>query len=384
MMKPTHENITLVNLIRLQQAFGAGSIKCVRIYNILKENNLLSNSFDKSGLCTAIENKDADKILSVTIDLVHKIIDDCIKNDIFMITPNDEKYPERLRNIANMPIVLYIKGKLPDIDAEPIISIVGPRRISEFGKKAAFSLAKRLAKAGIIIASGGALGADTCAHKGALCAKGITIAVLGCGICCDYLPQNRQMREEITHNGCLISEYPPYAPATKYAFPIRNRIVSALSIGTVVIEAGTKSGSLITARLANEQGRDVFAIPGNPTLPEYKGSNALLRDGAFPLLEAEDIFNQYVSKFPEKIDIEKAYVEDISVNNGQKISKKSQLGLSNEAEIVYNNLVNAKFTADDLLNLGLSDDELISALTELEIEHIIKAKPGGSYELINN
>ena len=359
-------------------------MKCVKIYNILRENNLLSDSFDKNTLSAVIESKDADKIFSVEIATVHKIIGDCIKNNIFTVTVEDAEYPDRLRYIADMPIVLYIKGVFPDIDNEPVVSIVGPRKISDFGKKAAFSLSKRLAKSGMIIASGGALGADTCAHKGALSANGRTIAVLGCGICYDYLPENRQMRNDITKNGCVISEHPPYASTTKYAFPVRNRIVAALSLGTVVIEAGSKSGALITARLANEQGRDVFVIPGNPTLPEYKGSNALLRDGAFPLLDASDVFNQYIPKFPEKIDIEKAFSEDTSSSENKKISKKLQLGLSKEAEIVYNNLNNAKFTADDLLSIGLSDDELISALTELEIEHIIKACPGGSYELLNN
>lgn len=380
-MELKNDNVTLVNLIRLQQAFGAGSMKAVKTYNILNQKNLLTRPFEKDNLYGAVESKAADKILSIDVESIYKIIDDCVKNNIFIITPLDTQYPERLRSIADFPIVLYIKGKFPEIDSEPVISIVGPRKISQFGKKASFSLAKRLCAAGMIIASGGALGADTCAHKGALAAKGKTVAVLGCGICSDYLPENRQMRQEITKNGCLISEYPPYASATKYAFPIRNRIVSAISLGTVVIEAGTKSGALITARLANEQGRDVFVIPGNPTLPEYKGSNALLRDGAYVLLDASDIFNQYITEFYDKIDIKKAFCKDDSEKDSQKNLKKLQLGLSKEAEIVYNNLVNSKFTADDLLTLGLSDDELISALTELEIENLIKAKPGGIYEL---
>ncbi len=383
-MKLVKDNILLINFIILQQAFGAGSVKAVKIYNILKEKNLMSTKLNKSVLNGLIEEKYIDKILKISYSDVFKIIDDCLNSNIFVITPYDIEYPERLRNINDMPLVLYIKGKLPDIDNEPIISIVGPRKISEFGKKASFSLAKRLAKAGFIIASGGALGADTCAHNGALACGSITIAVLGCGICYDYLPENRQMRENITKNGCVISEHPPFASTTKYAFPIRNRIVSALSLGTVVIEAGTKSGALITARLANEQGRDVFVIPGNPTLPEYKGSNALLRDGAIPLLDANDIFNQYISAFSEKINIEKAYSNENLIDNDKKTSKKLQISLSKEAKIVYNNLVNENFIADDLLGLEISDDELISALTELEIEGIIKAYPGGKYKLINN
>lgn len=378
------ENITLVNLITIQQCFGAGSMKAVKIFNSLRDASILDEPFIKSEISGVIAQKDADKILSFDINKIYKIIDDCIKNNIFVVTVCDNNYPERLRNIADCPLVLYIKGEFCDVDNLPLISIVGPRKISDFGKKAAFSLSKRLSQAGMIVVSGAALGADTCAHKGALAANAKTIAILGCGICYDYLSENRILREEISKNGCLISEYPPYAEATKYSFPIRNRIISALSMGTVVIEASLKSGSLITARLANEQGRDVFVIPGNPTLDYYKGSNALLRDGAIPLLSAVDIFNQYINQFPEQIDIEKAFSIDETVKKDKNLIKKSQLGLSNEAKIVYNNLNSQKFTADDLLNLNLSDDEILSALTELEIEGLVKALPGGIYEIINH
>lgn len=376
------ENITLVNLIIIQQCFGAGSIKAVKIFNILRDAQLLNNIFEKNQLKQLLEEKDINKLLNFDKNKIYKIIDDCINNEIIVITICDNNYPERLRNIADSPLVLYLKGEFSDIDNLPLISVVGPRKISEFGKKAAFSLAKRLARAGIIIVSGAALGADTFAHKGALAAFGKTIAVLGCGICCDYLSENRALREQISKNGCLISEHPPLASATKYSFPVRNRIISALSLGTVVIEASLKSGSLITARLANEQGRDVFVIPGNPTLENYKGSNALLRDGAIPLLNAADVFNQYIAKFPDQIDIEAAFAEE-KVNNSKKIKKNLKLDLSNEAKIVYNNLNGEKFTADDLLGLDLSDDEMFSALTELEIEKVIRALPGGMYEIIN-
>ncbi|MBE6810784.1 MAG: DNA-protecting protein DprA [Ruminococcaceae bacterium] len=377
------ENITLINLLILQQCFGAGSIKAVKIFNILRENNILDKEFDDKRLKSFIEAKDVNKLASFDTNKVFKIIDDCVKNNIKVLTIYDADYPERLKCISDSPLILYIKGDFLDIDNLPLISIVGPRKISDFGKKAAYSLGKRLAKSGMIIVSGAALGADTCAHKGTLSVNGKTIAVLGCGICYDYLPENRELRNLISNNGCLVSEYPPFAPATKYSFPIRNRIISALSLGTVVIEASLKSGSLITARLANEQGRDVFVIPGNPILENYKGSNALLRDGAIPLLNAIDIFNQYLSLFPDKIDIEKAFEKE-NDKNYKKIKKNLHLDLSNEAKIVYNNLNNEKFTVDDLLNLNLSDDALFAALTELEIEGVIKALPGGMYEIFNN
>ncbi len=376
------DNITLINLLTLQQAFGAGSYKAVSIYEALKSNNSLDIPVKDIKWPVSIEPKDIKRIKAVNASKIYKIIDESVKNNISMLTIEDNEYPDRLRNISEPPIVLYIKGEFPDIDNEPIICIVGPRKVSDFGKKAAYSLSRRLAKSGIIIVSGGALGTDTSAHKGALSCGGRTIAVLGCGICYNYLPENRKLREAVADSCCVVSEHPPYAPTTKYCFPIRNRLMSALALGTAIIEADEKSGALITARYANEQGRDVFVIPGNPTYPQYKGSNNLLRDGALPLIDASDIFNQYIVQYAEKIDIKKAFEKEKKKNQKPKNEKKLSLGLSKESEMVYNNLNKQKFSADDLLSLGISDDKLISALTELEIEHVIRALPGGMYELI--
>lgn len=152
-----------------------------------------------------------------------------------------------------------------------------------------------------------------------------------------------------------------------------------------MVEADEKSGSLITASYACDYGKELFVIPGNPTLNEYKGSNKLLRDGARPLLDASDIFSEYMALYGDKIDLEKAYkrqeTEKIE-ENSKKDVKKLPFGLSKTAEMLYNNLDKQKFSADDLLSLGITDDELISALTELEMEHLIKAMPGGFYEKI--
>ena len=377
------DNLTLVNLITIQQAFGAGSVKSVKIFNALRDAKVLDDELKKDTIKNIIDLKDAEKILSYDKNKIYKIIDDCVKNGIFVVTICDKNFPQRLRAIPDCPIALYVKGEFLDFDQLPVISIVGPRKISKFGEKAAFSLSKRISKSGMVVVSGAALGADTFAHKGALAVNAKTVAVLGCGICYDYLLENRFLREMISKSGCLVSEYPPFEPATKYSFPIRNRIISGLSLGTVVVEASLKSGSLITARLANEQGRDVFVIPGNPAIENYKGSNALLRDGAIPLLDANDIFNQYLSKYPEKIDVEKAFAEE-KVKEVKKIEKNLHIVLSNEAKIVYNNLNSQKFIVDDLIALNLDDEQILTAITELEIEGLIKALPGGIYEVINN
>ena len=321
-----------------------------------------------------------EKMSKVSLSMAEQIIKQCEQSRIKLIKYGDDAYPATLRNIPNPPMVLYIKGGMPDFDNTPVISIVGPRKVSEFGKKAAYSLGYRLAKAGITVVSGGAVGSDTYAHIGALKANGKTVLIMGCGFNVSYLEENRALREFIEKHGCLISEYPPDTPITRYTFPVRNRLISALSLGTVVVEAGVKSGALITANHAAAQGRDVFVIPGSPEKAEYKGSNALLRDGAKPLLDAGDIFNEYITLFPDKIDIEKAYKKEPRKIETQKNKKILNETLSNEAKIVYNCIDTQKFYPDEL-NTGLSATKLLSALTELEMEFIIKALPGGQYEV---
>ncbi len=342
---------------------------------------------ENAGVFSSVELK---KLNSVPLRKAEKIITICNENGIDIIPFDANNYPFCLSVIENPPVVLYVKGKFPDFDNIPSISIVGPRKVSDFGKKAAFSLGYRLARAGFNVVSGGALGCDSYAHAGALKAEGITVLVIACGILSNYLKDNEPLRISVSKTGCLVSEYPPDTPATKYSFPIRNRIISALSLGTVVIEAGEKSGALITARHAYEQGRDVFVIPHSPNEKGTEGSNALLRDGAKPLLDTSDIFNEYIVRFPDKINIERAFAGKILLDTikvkEEKIKKEKVLEknlnetLSKEAKIVYNYLDKQKFLPEDLIGAGLSSQQLISALTELEMEFLIKALPGGMYE----
>ncbi len=384
-------------LIWLSEALGAGNIRGVKalkafgtarqIYNATKEERISSGIFSKTDITNL--NKTP---LSKAVD----ILKDCKASKIDVIGLGDNKYPLPLSAIDNPPLVLYIKGKLPDFENIPSIAVVGPRKVSDYGKKAAFSLSFRLARSGFIIVSGGALGCDTYAHAGALKTGGITVLVMACGILSDYLPQNKALREAVSVNGCIISEYSPRATATRYSFPVRNRIMAGLTLGTVVVEAPEGSGSLITAGHANEQGRDVYVIPGSPNKAEYKGSNALLRDGAKALLDLSDIFSEYISRFPDKIDIEKAYnakilnkdeptlsaIKPTKEKIEKNISKKFNESLSKEAKIVYNCIDRQKFLPEEILNTGLTSTELLSALTELEMEFMIRAIPGGMYELV--
>lgn len=380
----------------LQNALGFGS----KYVNVILERfstaenvyKVDSNSFLELGLSKKAVEKLSDKNLKPAC----KIIEECKNNGILIIPYSSDDYPERLREISSPPVVLYAKGDIKLMNEAVSLCIVGPRKVSIYGKKAAFSLAARLSLCGFTIVSGGALGCDTAAHKGALSVSGKTVCVFGAGLNSNYLQVNRTLRDEISKNGLLISEFPPDYPASKITFPIRNRLLSGLTLGTVLIEAGESSGSLITANSAVEQGRDVFVIPGNPTDENYKGSNALLRDGAKPLLELADIITEYLQLYPHKIKPEKAYSQKISMTK-EVTSKKTEKvtvkeknikkiikeNLSNNAKIVYNYLDKQIFYLDDLAELTISDSEILAALTELEIFGYIQAQPGGKYSLVN-
>ncbi len=365
----------------LQQCIGQGSKSVAKLFEKdLTPQDIYNLDFEKLIGLKIFTKKEIDKIKSLSITVSDDILKQCKTEKIEIITYKSKKFPEGLRNIYNPPLVLYIKGDMPDFDNIPAVAIVGPRKVSEFGKKSAYALGYRLAKSGITVVSGGAIGADTYAHIGALKAGGKTVLVMGCGFGVSYLEENRALREHVVNYGCLISEYPPNTPASRFTFPIRNRLISALSLGTVLVEAPNRSGSLITANHALEQGKDLFVIPGSPERDEYKGSNALLRDGAKPLLDASDIFSEYIVRFPDKIDIEKAYKKEPKISKAEENKKILNETLSNEAKIVYNCLDTKRFYPDEL-NTGLEAGKLLSALTELEMEFIIRAIPGGQYEI---
>lgn len=373
-------------LIWLQMALGAGNIRAVKALKYFENaENIYKASLSERKAAGIFSPKDLKRLSETKIDYAKSVITDCLKYGIDIVPFGDKKYPYCLSVIDNPPLVLYVKGEMLDFDNTPVICIVGPRKVSDYGKKAAYSLAYRLSKSGMTVVSGGAVGSDYYAHLGALKSGGKTALVMGCGIESGYLPQNERLRRHAAEHGCIISEHPPKAGLTKFSFPIRNRIMAALSLGTVVVEAGKKSGALITANHALEQGRDVFVIPGSPTAEQYVGSNALLRDGAKPLLDVSDILNEYIPRFPDKIDIEKAYERPqkaVKKTEEKQIHKKIfNETLSKEAKIVYNHLDKHKFYPDEIGGTDLGTSEILSALTELELEGLIRALPGGRYML---
>ena len=365
--------------IWLQLCLGQGNRYISKIFESFCDAKAVYDA-DNLTLSKLLPKTVCEKLDKSALAYAKEIFEKCKRCGIEVITFHDVKYPKGLKEIVNPPIVLYLKGKMPDFDNIPAVAVVGPRNVSDFGKKAAYSLSYRLAKSGMIVVSGGAVGADSYAHIGALKAEGITVLVMPCGFSVSYLEENHALREHIAKSGCLIGEYPPDMPITRFTFPVRNRIISGLTLGTAVVEAGVRSGALITANHALNQGRDVFVIPGMPNMKQYKGSNALLRDGAKPLLDASDIFNEYIARFPDKINIEKAYKPIPKPEKNKNNKKTLQITLSNYAKLVYNCLDKQKFYPDDLKS-GLSPSDLLSALTELEMEFIIRALPGGQYEI---
>ena len=204
------------------------------------------------------------------------------------MTSGQPVYPALLKEIRDYPKELYYIGD-PKLLEEKCVSIVGSRKTNQYGRSTAYSFGKALGQRGITVVSGMAVGIDTCAHEGALQDKGNTAAVLACGLYLCYPPRNRELKAQIESAGIVLSEYPPGTAAQRYYFPQRNRIISGLSPLTVVVQAGNRSGALITAELAADQGRDVGAVPGNIDSEYNLGSNKLLREGAFALTGVQDL-----------------------------------------------------------------------------------------------
>ena len=230
-----------------------------------------------------------------------KIAEYCERVNVGILTLDSPNYPNRLRSIYAKPILLYYRGKLPEIDENVLIACVGTRKCSHEGAQTAYTLGMELVHGGAIVVSGMASGIDSAAQKGAISAGGHTIAVLGCGIDRVYPIENKELMEKIAATGTILTEFAPGTDPVGKNFPIRNRIISGLCQGTVVVEADYKSGSLITAKYALKQGRDLFAFPGKANDPNSTGTNMLIQNGASLVTCARDILLDYEPLYPDKI-----------------------------------------------------------------------------------
>ncbi|MBC7189455.1 DNA-protecting protein DprA [Candidatus Aerophobetes bacterium] len=267
-------------------------------------------------------------------------------------------YPERLRSITAPPLVLYIRGRLKKEDSLAV-AIVGTRRATSYGKVAARKLARELAREGVTVVSGMARGIDTCAHEGALEEGGRTIAVLGCGVDVVYPPENSSLMEEIIKNGAVVSEFCPGTKPYAGNFPRRNRIISGLSMGVVVVEAPLKSGALITVEFALEQGKEVFAVPGHITSPYSEGTNRLIKEGAKVVQEVEDIL--------EELGIEK--------KNGRSFSQRFQLTFE-ERKVLDNLDLNPVHIDRIAERCNFSVAKTCDLLMRLQLKGMVRELPG--------
>ena len=374
-----------------------------------------------------------------SLESAYSIIKYCKKHDVDIITYGDSRYPTRLRSLEDPPAVLYCLGKLPNLEDRVCIGVVGTRKISAYGMESAYKIAYELASSNVCVVSGMALGGDAVAACAALEARGDTVAVLGFGIDVVYPKEHKKLKKCISHGGAVITEYPPGEPPYGKNFPQRNRIISGLCQGVLVIEGDKISGAMITARCAISQGRDVFALPGKINESNSEGTNSLIRDGARLILSTEDILYHYdfvyghfinyrglkhaksYSDFSVQaverygVSTQIRYVPDpkaYSVGAAEDQNKKSkptivdQIKQPKETEMasteendaegaiflqildgldpitkrVFELLpIDKSVLPDEFLDSGIGIAEAITALTILEINGLVTSLPGGAY-----
>ena len=373
-----------------------------------------------------ISEDDLSALCDKSLLQAQKILQDCADKDIHILTMRDAAYPARLKNISDPPLVLYYKGRLPDFDGQPLIAVVGTRKASPYGMTAAKRMGYGIAQCGGVVVSGVATGIDGVAMAGAMSAGGSVIGVLGNGADVVYPLSNRALFADTLRCGCLLSEFPPGTPPYQWNFPKRNRIISGLSCGVLVVEAPKISGALITARQAAEQGRDVFVVPGNIDVDTCEGSNALLRDGAILARTGWDVLSEYEAIFPDKVrkvdrpGRQKAYPEEVAamkaeqeraplkvaqkprlldkIKTGKSVPEKKVIDngsiqpysdvekslpqLSDDEKLVVEQLRQGSRLRDDVIaDSALPAARVSAVLTMLEIKGVIRRLPGNMLEL---
>jgi DNA processing protein len=283
-----------------------------------------------------------------------------------VLTQADDDYPALLREIYDPPLVLYVKGRLTPKDKNAV-AVVGSRRTTHYGQEAARRLAYQLAYVGVTVVSGGARGIDTAAHQGALNAKGRTVTVLGTGINVVFPPENAELFERIAAQGAVITQFPFNRNADKQSFPIRNRIVAGMTLGTVVVEANLASGALITAGMAIDQGRQVFAVPGRIDSPQSKGCHDLIKKGAKLCEDAADVLSEFEYLFP-------------ATNRPPSPSETGTLPaltLSVNEQTVFALLGPDETSIDEIIRQsGLPASAVSVALLSLEMKRLVRQLPG--------
>ena len=376
--------------------------------------NVYYADFDEYSDIDGITSADIQTLRYKQIDVANRILGQCEENHYRVITLQDTEYPDRLRNIYDPPIALFMRGRrMPIIDEEAAIAIVGTRTCTPAGVIAAEKIGYELARHGLLVVSGLARGIDSFAARGALRGGGTVLGVAGSGLDIVYPAENTQLFEDVAHHGAIISEYPPGTRPAGSNFPVRNRILSGVSVGVAVIEAPSSSGALITASRALEQGRDVFAAPGPIMNRSFEGSNSLLREGAIPLLTGENIASEYIALFPDKIKlntdivpldkriaerfVKKFESDDAAQQDGndKKVIDNAPTveyidldkileNLTGDEKAVAQVISNARLHVDEIIvNSGLPAHQVLTALTMLELKGYAVQGDGKFFVLAN-
>ena len=391
--------------ILFQKVFGYGTARSQKILDHYGHPGEIFDaaygSLASSGVFTRSE---LNKISMASVQDAEEILDRCRCLRCRVVFPGDPGYPQRLREVYAPPAVLYLKGSLEGWENSLAIAMVGTRSPTSYGRRVAADLSYDLARRGVVVVSGLALGIDAEAHSAALRANGRTVAVLGCGIDVVYPASNRELyRRILERRGALVSEFPPGSSPAPYRFPIRNRIISGLCQGTVVVEGAYRSGSLITAGHALAQGRDVFAVPGSIYSSMSQASNWLIAQGAIPVTGCRDILREYAHLIQNRPDPSRQNPEgfdniDANVYNRQQgnedgmdqkpaapTARQNNMPLSCLTETqraVYNALeAEASDTDTIIARCGLPARAVLAALTQLELFGCLKVYPGGRFSL---
>ncbi len=348
-------------------------------------------------LAEDVPKKQAQLALNRDLSIADRILADCQRLGQRILTLQDAEYPQRLRNIFDPPAVLYVKGRLPVVDEEAAVAVVGTRDCTPYGVSCAERLSRELAACGAVVVTGLAKGVDAAAARGALRAGGPVIGVTGNGLDVYYPWESRELYDDVAAAGALVSEYPPGSEPEGRHFPARNRIMSGLSVAALVVEAPERSGALITAQLALEQGRDVYAVPGPIDAPASVGCNRLIRDGAGLASEGWDILRDYEARFPDKLRREEDLPPWTPLPARQPPAPKPRPlpeeapdeslrtvgagGLTDDQIALLQTLEpEAPAQVDDLIQAtGIPARRVSSALTMLEIDGMVRQHSGKRY-----
>ena len=396
--------------IWLSLCFSYGSGKPQQL---VESEDIVSIYENRETICESVDyltSRDGDRLQKISFERAQLILERCDELGVRVVSINDPEYPKKLRHVYGAPLVLYVQGDISYLNDTPVVTVVGTREASKYGKNITGNLSYQLALTGVTIVSGCAVGIDEYAHRGALKAGGRTVGVLGCGHDIDYPAKNKKLKQEILNRGgALIGELPPGTSVNGKYFPVRNRIMAGLADGVLVTEAPVKSSALITARLANDLDRDVICVPPYNILDaNYWGVVPFLREGAKAVFDVTDILEEYTAQYEGRLDLGRITKPDITVSGNEpelKVASESVYRSSPSSTVaqeshaprekqpvpeeltekqkkLYEVLTFDPVHADDLAReVGLEIYEILTVLSELELLGLVTAHSGRRYSL---